>query len=148
MVNRLQCFIPNLSTCAKLLFKLTGNIPWCWEAEQEAAFMELKKVLVSAPVLALPQDSGKWKVEMDASNLATGGVLSQQPDRTWRPVNYIYKALTSAERNYDVYDKEFLTVIKVLREWRVYLIGTEETFEIWTDHANLQYFQKPQKPKP
>ena len=35
-----------------------------------------------------------------------------------------------------------------MREWRAYLIGADETFEIWTDHANLQYFRKPQVLKP
>src|ERR1700736_5682838 len=29
-----------------------------------------------------------------------------------------------------------------LEEWRHYLIGAEEIFEIWTDHQNLQYFQQ------
>ena len=104
--------------------------------------------LVSAPVLALPQDKGRWKVETDTSNLATGGVLSQQQeDRTWRVVDYISKALTAAEKNYNVYDKEFLAVIWVMCEWQAYLIGVDEMIEIWTDHANLQYFRKPQKLK-
>src|ERR1700730_11034328 len=104
--------------------------------------------LVSAPVLALPQDKGGWKVETDASNLVTGGVLSQlQVDGTWRVINYISKALTAAEKNYDVYDKEFLAVIRALREWWAYLIGADEMIKIWTDHANLQYFRKPQKLK-
>ena len=99
-----------------------------------------------APVLALPQDKGRWKVEMDASNLATSGVLSQQQmDGTWRVVDYISKALTAAEKNYDVYDKEFMAVIQALCDWWAYLIRADETIKIWTDHANLQYFQKPQK---
>ena len=101
--------------------------------------------LVSAPVLALPQDKGRWKVEMDASNLATSRVLSQkQMDGTCRVIDYISKALTAAEKNYDVYDKEFLAVIRALCDWWAYLIGVEEMIEIWTDHVNLQYFQKPQ----
>ena len=104
--------------------------------------------LISAPVLALPQDKGRWKVETDASNLVTGGVLSQQQeDGTWKVIDYISKALTAAEKNYDVYDKEFLAVIQVMREWQAYLIGVDETIEIWMDHTNLQYFQKPQKLK-
>ncbi len=32
-----------------------------------------------------------------------------------------------------------------LDEWRHYLMGAGQDFEIWTDHQNLQYFQKPQK---
>src|SRR6202045_2963728 len=97
--------------------------------------------LVSAPVLALPQDKGRWKVETDASNLATGGVLlQQQMDGTWRVIDYISKALTAAEKNYNVYDKEFLAVIWAMHEWQAYLIGADETIEIWMDHANFQYF--------
>src|ERR1700726_299503 len=148
MLNYLRHHIPNLSAHAKPLFRLTGKVPWKWEAEEEAAFQDLRLALVSAPVLALPQDKGRWKVETDVSNLATGGVLSQQQvDGTWRVVDYISKALTVAEKNYDVYDKEFLAVVRALQEWQAYLIGVEETIEIWTDHANLQYFRKPQKLK-
>jgi len=32
-----------------------------------------------------------------------------------------------------------------LEEWRHYLIGAKDVFEVWTDHQNLQYFQQPQK---
>src|SRR6202030_38419 len=149
MLNYLCCHIPNLSAQVKPLFQLTGKVPWKWGAEEEAAFQDMRLALVSALVLALPQDKGRWKVETDASNLATGGVLLQlQVDGTWRVVNYISKALTAAEKNYDVYDKEFLAVIWALQEWWAYLIGADETIEIWTDHANLQYFRKPQKLKP
>src|ERR1700730_14284996 len=148
MLNYLCWHIPNLSARAKPLFQLTGKVLWKWEKEEEAAFQDLRLALVSAPVLALPQDKGRWKVETDASNLVTGGVLlQQQEDRTWRVVDYISKALTAAEKNYDVYDKEFLAVIWVMREWWACLIRVDEMIEIWTDHANLQYFQKPQKLK-
>src|ERR1700719_2550549 len=149
MLNYLRRHIPNLSARAKPLFQLTGKVPWKWGAEEEAAFQDMCSALVSAPVQALPQDKGRWKVETDASNLATGGVLSQlQVDGTWRVVDYISKALTAAEKNYNVYDKEFLAVIRALWEWRAYLIGADETIKIWTDHANLQHFRKPQKLKP
>src|ERR1700730_6128141 len=143
MLNYLRRHIPNLSARATTLFRLTGKVLWKWEEEEEAAFQDLRLALVSAPVLALPQDKGRWKVETDASNLATGGVLSQQQvDGTWRVVDYISKALMAAEKNYNVYDKEFLAVIWALCEWRAYLIAGEETIEIWTDHGNVQYFRK------
>src|SRR3984893_15519009 len=86
-----------------------------WGEEEEAKFQDINNVLISPPVLALPQDTRKWKVETDASNLATGGVLLQkQTDGTWRPVDYISKGLSLAEKNYDIYDKEFLAVIWAL----------------------------------
>src|SRR6202043_4015441 len=141
--------IPNLSARAKPLFRLTGKVLWKWEEEEEAAFQDLCLTLILAPVLALPQDKGRWKVEMDVSNLVTGGVLSQQQtDGPWKVVDYISKALTAAEKNYDVYDKEFLAVIRAMHEWQAYLIGADKMIEIWTDHTNLQYFRKPQKLKP
>jgi RNase H-like domain found in reverse transcriptase len=37
-----------------------------------------------------------------------------------------------------------LAIMTALDEWRQYLMGTSEDFEIWTDHQNLQYFRKPQ----
>ena len=38
-----------------------------------------------------------------------------------------------------------LAIMLALEEWRHYLIGADEIFEIWTDHQNLQYFRQPQK---
>src|ERR1700720_3198381 len=88
-------------------------------------------------------------MEVDASNYATGGVLSQQQtDGTWRPVDFISKSFSPAQMNYATYDKEFLTVVRGLEEWRQYLLGSKEPFEIHTDHANLQYFQKEQHLNP
>ena len=47
--------------------------------------------------------------------------------------------MTDAELNYDIYDKELLTIMYALKEWCPYLLDTCETFEIWTDHKNLSY---------
>jgi hypothetical protein len=49
------------------------------------------------------------------------------------------KSFNEAERNYEIYDKEMLAIMKAL-EWRQFLIGAEEEFEVWTDHLNLIYF--------
>ena len=38
-----------------------------------------------------------------------------------------------------------MAIMDSLTEWRQYLMGSKEPFEIWTDHQNLQYFRKPQK---
>ena len=46
--------------------------------------------------------------------------------------------------NYDIYDKELLTIMYALKEWHPYLLDACETFEIWTDHKNLSYFRKVQ----
>ena len=75
-------------------------------------FDQLKKVFTSRPLLVTPDLDRELRVEADASNFATGGVLSIKcEDSKWRPVAYISKLLNETERNYEIHDKEMLAVI-------------------------------------
>jgi len=57
----------------------------------------------------------KFRIEADASNYATGGVLSMKClDNLWRPVTFISKSLSDTERNYEIHDKEILAVVRCL----------------------------------
>jgi len=86
------------------------------------------------------------RVEINASDYATGGVLlTKCEDGKWRLVAFISKSLNTTERNYKIYDKEMLAVIRCLEAWRHYLEGAKLKFEIWTDQKNLQYFMMSQK---
>jgi len=85
-------------------------------------------------------------VEADASNFATGGVLSIKcEDNKWRPVVYISKLLNETKRNYEIHDKEMLAIICCLEAWRHFLEGSRSKFEVWTNHKNLEYFMSNQK---
>ncbi len=53
--------------------------------------------------------------------------------------------LTEAERNYDIYDKELLAIVKSLWHWQTYLAGAPHTTTIHTDHSNLLYWKEPRK---
>jgi len=53
--------------------------------------------------------------------------------------------MSSAERNYKIYDKELLAIVEALDKWRQYLLDMVEKFEVWTDHENLKYFKEPHK---
>ncbi len=138
-------FIKNYSRIVKPMTQLTGNNMWKWGKAQQEAFEQLKRQLVEDVVLAIPMNEGKFQVEADASKGAIGTVLSQEQDGKWRPVSFLSKSLSVTERNYEIYDKELLAIMLALEEWRHYLMGTYQDFEIWTDHQNLQYFRKPQK---
>ena len=83
--------------------------------EQQKTFDELKQVFMTKPVLAAPDLDKEFRVEVDASNYATGGVLSMKcSDKVWRPVAFISKSLSDIERNYKIHDKEMLAVVKCL----------------------------------
>ena len=55
------------------------------------------------------------RVEADILYYATGGMLSMEyEDRKWQPVAFLSKSLNKTERNYEIYDKEMLAVIRRL----------------------------------
>jgi len=119
---------------------------WRWGEKQQKAFNKLKQVFTTKLVLAALDLDKEFRVEADASNYATRGILSIKcSDKKWRPVAFISKSLSDTERNYEIYDKEMLAVIRCLEVWRHFLEGATEKFEIWTDHKNLEYFIKAQK---
>jgi len=55
------------------------------------------------------------------------------------------KGLNSAERNYDIYDREFLALVRALKFWRHLLQGLPYRIKVYTDHANLMKHQEAQK---
>jgi len=98
------------------------------------------------PVLAAPDLDKEFRVEANASNYTTGGVLSIKcSDNLWRLVAFISKSLSDIERNYEIHNKEILAIVRCLEAWRHFLEGIVVKFEIWTDHKNLEYFMKAQK---
>ena len=82
---------------------------------QQKAFNELKRIFTSKLVLAALDLDKEFRVEADASNYTTGGVLSMKcSDEKWRPVAFISKSLSDTERNYEIYNKEMLAVVRYL----------------------------------
>ena len=48
--------------------------------------------------------------------------------------------MTPAELNYNIYNKELLGIVTVLKEWRAFLYSTTELFRVITDYKNLVEF--------
>ncbi|EUC55562.1 Transposon Tf2-1 polyprotein [Rhizoctonia solani AG-3 Rhs1AP] len=141
-VNFYRRFIKDFNKIAFPLYKLLNkDVPWTWESQQEEAFRALKQALIDSPILIQPDPSKEFFLECDASDYATGAILNQKgSDDKLHPVAYLSKTLAPAERNYDIYDKELLAVIRALKEWRHLLEGTEIPVTILTDHKNLEYW--------
>jgi len=140
-VNFYWRFMEGYSPVAKPLTKLTRSLEWKWEQRQMDTFNNIRSRVSSAPILTMPNEDGKYQVEANSSDYATWAILSQeQADGKWKPVAFHSKTLSETERNYQIYDKEMLAVMRALGEWRQYLLGAKQAFEIWTDHKNLEYF--------
>ena len=113
--NFYQRFIRGFSWVAAPLTALTSTLrPFSWTPEAERAFLALKSLFTSAPVLMLPQPSRQFIVEVDASDVGIGAVLSQQI----HPVAFLSRRFTPTETNYDVGNWELLAIHAALTEWR------------------------------
>ena len=145
--NFYRRFIKNFSTVAAPIISLTKKVNgarFLWTAKAETAFRELKSRFTSKPILVTPNPSLPFVVEVDASEVGVGAILSQRAshDNKLHPCAYFSRSLSPAERNYDIGDRELLAVKLALEEWRHWLEGAEHPFMVWTDHKNLEYIQQ------
>lgn len=122
---------------AKLTLLLRKNQPFVWGPEQARSFEDLKSALLSEKLMRYPDFNHPFRLATDASNIALGGILSQDINGDDRPISYISRQLKNAERNYSVTTLECLAVIWSIKAFRYYLYGRK--FEVWTDHSSLQW---------
>ena len=110
LANYYRRFIKDFAKIATPLHALVRKEQkWKWKKEQEEAFRKLKAVFTTEPVLAIPDIDREMRVEADALDYATGGVLSMKcEDRKWWPVAFISKSLNATEQNYEIHNKEML----------------------------------------
>ena len=138
-------FIKDYATLAKPLTDLTQkDKAFTWGSAEANAFASLKTRFTTTPILAYPDNDCQFRLETDASDFATGAVLSILKDNKWHPIAFSSHAMSPEERNYPVADKEMLSVIRALEQWHHYLEGAKHQFDIWNDHTNLQWFMKRQ----
>ncbi|GJV95731.1 DNA/RNA polymerases superfamily protein [Tanacetum coccineum] len=104
-----------------------------WTDERQESFEELKRRLVSAPILTLPSGSGGFQIYSDASKKGLGCVLMQHG----KVIAYASRQLKPYEVNYPTHDLELAAVVFALKIWRHYLYG--EACDIFTDHKSLKY---------
>src|SRR5260221_472612 len=146
-VNFYWRFIHDFSKIACPLHALTQKSKdWSWGAAEQQAFDVLKSAVTSTPMLAFPSKSSPFHLECNASNFAMGAVLSQQQeDRLFHLIGFMSKRFSDTERNYQINDKAMLAIIRALEEWRHFLEGSDQKFEIHMDHKNLSYFREAHK---
>jgi hypothetical protein len=115
--NFYRHFIKDFGKIIKLMMLLTGNVEFSWGVPQQLAYEALKKAVAKEVVLQIPHDTGMFGAEADALGYAMGAVLSQLIDKKWRPIAFMSKVFNEAERNYEIYNKEMLAIMKALEEW-------------------------------
>ncbi|KAK3548098.1 hypothetical protein QTP70_004725 [Hemibagrus guttatus] len=150
--NFYRRFIQNYSSVAGPLTSLLRGKPrrLCWSDQAQVAFVKLKDSFTTAPILHHPDPDLPFVVEVDASSSGIGAVLSQRhgvPSKL-HPCAFFYRKLTAAGANYDVGNRELLSIKAVLEEWLHWLEGARHPFLVLTDHHNLEYLRSAKRLNP
>ena len=132
-----RCHIPDIETISRALTALTRkNMEFKWTADCEAAFKEIKKRLVSAPVQRSPDLNQPFILWTDASEKGFGAVLEQNSEDGQRhPIAYASRATNGAERKYTPTELEVAALVFALEYFRPYLLGNQ--VKVCTDHQAL-----------
>jgi transposase InsO family protein len=144
--NFYRRFIKDFSRLAMPLLSLVQkDASFRWTDEADEAFKKFKEMFVTAPILVRFDYERETIIEADSSGWCVGGTLFQvDDDGVLRPCAYFSKKNSPAECNYEIYDKEMLAIIRCLEEWDAELRSVR-SFEIRSDHKNLEYFMTVRK---
>jgi hypothetical protein len=104
------------------------GVPAC-----EASFQELKKRLMTAPILVMPDMEKLFSIYCDASGQGLGSVLMQDGC----VVAYASRQIRKHEVNYRTHDLQLAAIVHTLNIWRHYLMG--KRCELYKDHNSLKY---------
>jgi hypothetical protein len=74
------------------------------------------------------------KIKIDSLNFAIGGVIRYKERKILCLIVFFFRKLYSAELNYFIYNKEFMVIIKVFKEWRYYCIRNMYKVKIYMDY--------------
>ena len=130
-------FLPNLSNTLAPLYKLLKRtVQWNWNEEQETAFTQSKKLLLSSQLLVHFDSTLEIRLACDASAYGIGAVLSHKmPDGSEKPVGFVSRTLSDAEKKYSQIEKEALACVFGVKRFHTYLFGHH--FVLQTDHKPL-----------
>ena len=132
MVNFYRDMWPRRSEILAPLTALTSSkVKWKWEEEHDKAFREIKKVMARETLLAFPDFNKRFTIHTDASKTQLGACISQEG----KPIAFYSRKLNPAQTRYTTTERELLSIVETLKEFRNILFGQE--LEVYTDHSNL-----------
>ena len=122
---------------SELLAPLTAltsiNVKYDWKDEHRKCFDPIKRVIGREVFLAYLDFNDPFKIHTDASKLQIGAVISQKGN----PIAFYSWKMNSAQHNYTTTEKELLSMVENLKEFRNILLGHQIT--VYTDDKNLTY---------
>ena len=144
MAGYYRSFCRNFSSVVHSLTNLLSpKVEYVWTAECNHAFESVKSLLTHAPVLAAPDFTTPFKLEVDASAVGAGAVLLQEDEGgVDHPVSYFSKKFDVHQVNYSTIEKETLALLLALQHFEVYLGSSSLPIVVYTDHNPLVFLMR------
>ena len=119
------------SLLAPLSALTSVNVKFKWEEVHQQAFEAIKRVLAREVLCSYPDFNKPFVIHTDASKYQIGAVISQDE----KPMAFYSRKTNKAQKNYTVTEKELLSIVTTLKEFRNILLGQQVI--VHTDHKNL-----------
>ena len=132
-------FLDHYSHVKRPLTELTKkDAAWVWGEAQEAAFVQIKDMLMSTPVLRNPDWTRPFILHTDWSKAGVGACLSQiAEDGKEYAVAFASRMNSRAESTFSSYEGEVSAVVYAIQRFRYYLWG--KPFKLITDCKAMEW---------
>ena len=139
LLNYYSKFLPNLSSqLAPLYSLLNKGQKWHWGQQQCQAFQAAQNALQADALLVHYGPSKPIILASDASQYGVGAILSHVMDNEQdRPIAYVSRTLSSAEKHYSQLEKEALAIVFAVKKFHYFIYG--RPFLIESDHRPLMF---------
>ncbi len=137
--NFYRRFIKNFSKIVRSMIQLTQKkIIFEWNEVCQIVFDHMKRRMIETSILRHFDQTRETILEIDSFDYVNDEVLSQYDDEeVLHSIVFYSKNMSSAECNYEIYDKELLIIIRAFEHWRLELKLTDISIKMFIDHQAL-----------
>ena len=148
-VNFYRRFIHKYFNLTQSLIALTRKdnkeklFSWILNESKDKIFQQLKQAFAFMSILRHFDFNLKTWLKIDVFDFVVIVILSQKKlDELLYFVIYMSKIMSSIECNYEIYDKEFLIIVRIFKKWYSKCVGifAKEFICVINNHRNLKHF--------
>ncbi len=145
--NFYRRFIKNFSKIVRSMIQLIQKkIIFEWNETCQTAFDYMKRRMTETFILRHFDQTCETILKTDSFNYVNNEVLSQCDDEeVLHSIAFYSKNMSSAECNYEIYDKKLLIIIQAFEHWWFKLKLTDISIKMFIDHQALISLMKDKK---